>query len=279
MDATEAPLVDKFALGVLGKGAIPASETGMDYAGLEVSVRDGPVGWYVQLGGNVTHEQLQLKPPPDVRALKITQLREELERRGLDPKGRKAALQERLLQAPDLRLLVPHKRASIPEGIKVADLTMQMAERLLSLPAPLGQHPTRELPISLHSGRFGPYVTMNIPAAGGSTEGADDEGERLVMCSLPKRLSLWDVDVAAAAELLEGRMKRDNARARKGSKGGSKREPKGKRQTKATTRKAQSARSQQKDAPLPRADAKPPRATAAASIPRTRKRTVAKQPA
>ena len=55
----------------------------MDYAGLEVSVRDGPVGWYMQLGGNVTHEQLQLTPPPDIRALKIGQLREELDRRGL----------------------------------------------------------------------------------------------------------------------------------------------------------------------------------------------------
>ena len=38
-----------------GAGALAdaAAAGGFDYAGLEVSLRSGPVGWYVQLGGNV----------------------------------------------------------------------------------------------------------------------------------------------------------------------------------------------------------------------------------
>ena len=99
MDANDAAVpIDKLSLGVLAKGALPPSASGIEYTGLEVSVRDGPVGWYVQLGGNVTHELQQLKPPPDIKALKVVQLREELER-GLDITGRKAELVERLTNA------------------------------------------------------------------------------------------------------------------------------------------------------------------------------------
>ena len=82
MDANDAAVpIDKLSLGTLAKGALPPSASGIEYTGLEVSVRDGPVGWYVQLGGNVTHELQQLKPPPDIKALKVVQLREELEGR------------------------------------------------------------------------------------------------------------------------------------------------------------------------------------------------------
>ena len=50
------------ALGTLSAAAPPELAS---YEGLEVSVRNGPIGWYVQLGGNVSHETLQLKPPPE----------------------------------------------------------------------------------------------------------------------------------------------------------------------------------------------------------------------
>ena len=125
-DADSEPAVDKIALGVLAPGVLP--EAAVDYSGLEVSVRDGPVGWYVQLGGNVSHEQQQLAPPPDIKALKVAQLREKLEERGLATNGRKAELVERLLQAADLRHLVPHKRVSLPAGSRPAEVTMEMAE-------------------------------------------------------------------------------------------------------------------------------------------------------
>ena len=229
MGAGEDSPVDKLSLGLLGQGALPPSESGMEYSGLEVSVRDGPVGWYVQLGGNVTHELMKLTPPPDVRALKITQLREELEKRGISPKGRKPELQLRLLQAEDLRHLVPHKRVSLPAGVKPAELTMLQAERLLSLPKLLGGHPRRgDLPITLHQGRFGPYVTMGsaeeeedddneAAAAAGDAGEAEEATPALVMCSLPKRVSIWDIDAEVAADLIDGKIRRDAARRKSGS--------------------------------------------------------------
>ena len=160
----------------------------------------------------MTHELQQLKPPPDIKALKVVQLREELEGRGLDITGRKAELVERLTNAEDLRHLVPHKRVTIPEGIKPVEVTMEMAERLLSLPRVLGSHPERGegVPITLHSGRFGPYVTMRSEEKEDGKE--EKEEPMLVMCSLPKRVSMWDVDVATAVELLHAKMARDAAK-------------------------------------------------------------------
>lgn len=41
---------------------------------LEISLRNGPVGFYVQLGGNLTHEEARLPPPPDVSKFKVGRL-------------------------------------------------------------------------------------------------------------------------------------------------------------------------------------------------------------
>ena len=205
-DADAQPAIDKMALGPLRAGALP--EAPAHYAGLEVSVRDGPVGWYVQLGGNVSHEQSNLAPPPDVKALKVAQLREELERRGMAVEGKKTMLVERLLSADDLRPLVPHKRVSLPADVKPLELTMDMAERLLSLPRTLGVHPEHGGAITLRTGRFGPYVAVDeVMAAGEAADGEDEV--RTVLCSLPKRVSLWEVDAAQAAALLDAKAARD----------------------------------------------------------------------
>ena len=78
---------------------------------------------------------------------------------------RKAEMIERLLQADDLRHLVPHKRISLPPGTAPANLTLPMAERLLALPLSLGVHTGHGREITLHLGRFGPYVTMHAAEA------------------------------------------------------------------------------------------------------------------
>lgn len=215
------PTPDKLALGLLPVGSPAAGEDGR-WAGLEVSVRNGPVGWYVQLGGNVTHEQLQLPPAPDVKALKMVQLREELERRQMSSSGRKPELIARLLQAKDLRHLVPHKRSSLPSGTSPANLSMAMAERLLSLPLSLGPHPNLGHEITLHLGRFGPYVMLQGAHAAGeaSVTTQDEEGTEAaeggesvpppyLMASLPRSVSFWDADVAAASALLDAKVARD----------------------------------------------------------------------
>ena len=65
----------------MGRAAGQARVLGFQpQTGYEVTVRAGPVGHYVQLGGNLTHEHLQqqamAKPPPDVPKLKLAHLQQ-----------------------------------------------------------------------------------------------------------------------------------------------------------------------------------------------------------
>jgi topoisomerase IA-like protein len=175
----------------------------------------------VQLGGNVTHERLQLPAPPDVSALKVAQLREELTRRGLESSGLKKELAARLRLADDLRHLVPHKRASVPAGIKPSSLTLAQAERLLSLPLVLGAHPDQPgSEITLRNGPYGAYVALQ-PAADAAEADAAEVGEdaqppRPLLCSLPRGVSLWDLTLQGATELLDQKMERGPGRGRGG---------------------------------------------------------------
>ena len=50
------------------------------------------------------------------------------------------------------------KRASIPKDVPVADVTAEIAERLLSLPREIGAHPETGKPITASIGRYGPYL-------------------------------------------------------------------------------------------------------------------------
>ncbi len=53
------------------------------------------------------------------------------------------------------------KRASLPAGKQVGDVTLADAVKYLSLPRELGMHPTTGEPVFANAGRFGPYVGTN----------------------------------------------------------------------------------------------------------------------
>ncbi|HBE17622.1 MAG TPA: type I DNA topoisomerase [Cyanobacteria bacterium UBA11149] len=50
------------------------------------------------------------------------------------------------------------KRASLPKGVNISDVTLEMAVGLLTLPRKLGMHPDTGGKIAASLGRFGPYV-------------------------------------------------------------------------------------------------------------------------
>lgn len=53
---------------------------------------------------------------------------------------------------------VTPKRATLPPGIKVADVTLEAALKYLTLPRELGPHPKTGEPILANTGQYGPYL-------------------------------------------------------------------------------------------------------------------------
>ena len=84
--------------------------------GLDVSLRKGPYGPYIQLGEAI---------PAD----------KEKKQKAVKP-----------------------KRASLPKGMAPADITLEIALRLLSLPREVGPHPETAKMITAGIGRYGPYL-------------------------------------------------------------------------------------------------------------------------
>lgn len=77
------------------------------------------------------------------------------------------------------------KRVSIPKEIPLADVNIDTANMLLSLPRDLGLHPETNKKIVANIGRFGPYV--------------NHDGK---FKSIPKSESVFNIDLAGAVTLL-----------------------------------------------------------------------------
>lgn len=77
------------------------------------------------------------------------------------------------------------KRVSIPKEISLADLNLDTANMLLSLPRDLGLHPVTNKKIIANIGRFGPYINHDAKFK-----------------SIPKNLSVFSIDLDGAVALL-----------------------------------------------------------------------------
>ena len=82
------------------------------------------------------------------------------------------------------------KRASLPKGVKMEDVTLEMAVGLLSLPRLLGAHPESGARIQAGLGRFGPYVVHD--------QGKEGKDYR----SLKKEDDVLSITLERALELL-----------------------------------------------------------------------------
>ena len=77
------------------------------------------------------------------------------------------------------------KRASLPKGMLAAQVTMAVADKLLSLPRELGMHPESGKKVIVNNGRFGPYI--------------QHEKE---FRSIPKADDIFTIELARALEIL-----------------------------------------------------------------------------
>ncbi len=105
--------------------------------GLTVTLRQGPYGPYVQLGG----EEVQPEPPAEAEA-EPTEDKPKKKKKAAKKKGPKP------------------KRASLPKGTNPADVDLGRALKLLSLPREVGMHPELGEMIYAGIGRFGPYLKV-----------------------------------------------------------------------------------------------------------------------
>ena len=77
------------------------------------------------------------------------------------------------------------KRASLPKGIAASQVTMEVADKLLSLPRELGAHPDSGKRVVVNNGRFGPYIQH-------------DKEFR----SIPKADDIFSIELARALEII-----------------------------------------------------------------------------
>ena len=113
-------------------------EIGIDpVTGNKITLRVGPYGPYVQLGGETP------PPPPPEPPVEVA----------ADGKPKKAKRKK--------KVDVPKpKRASIPKGVDPASVDLAQALKILSLPREVGAHPETGEIIVAGIGRFGPYLKL-----------------------------------------------------------------------------------------------------------------------
>ena len=182
----------------LGRSEVVSSESG-DLAE-EVAVRVGRYGPYIEQGERKASIPPEL-PPDELNleiALKMLDDAEVGEEPlGLDPETAKPIFLKSGRFGPYVQLgeveeddkgkkIKPSRMASLLKGMEPADVTLETAIKLLSLPRNLGEHLEMKEPVEAFNGRYGPYVKC-----GSETR------------SLPEEVSPLDVTLEQAIEYLK----------------------------------------------------------------------------
>ena len=188
--------ISRFSLG--------APETGLHRD--EVFVRVGKFGPFLEQGdrkASIPHET----PPDELTLEKSLEMLEQQKNVdtpiGDDPETGRPVYVKQGRFGPYVQLGVldaegdeKPKNASLLAGMKVEDITLETALKLLSLPRTLGDSPTTQEPIVAFNGKFGPYIKC----------GAETR-------SLPKGVSPLEVTLQEAIDLLAQPKQRGRGRA------------------------------------------------------------------
>ena len=164
----------------------------LDHDGEPIEVRVGQYGPFVQQG------EVRKSIPADVflgdlnvdKALEILnqEINEDREL-GKDDESGEIVLLKNGPYGPYVQLGETSKRKGIPKGTSPADVDLEMALKLLSLPRILGKHPETGEEVKADYGRFGPYVT-----AGKGKNG-----------TIPPIMSPLTIELNEALELIKNR--------------------------------------------------------------------------
>ena len=164
----------------------------LDHDGGPIEVRVGQYGPFVQ------HGEVRKSIPADVflgdlnvdKALEILnqEINEDREL-GKDDESGEMVLLKNGPYGPYVQLGETSKRKGIPKGTSPADVDLEMALKLLSLPRILGKHPETGEEVKADYGRFGPYVT-----AGKGKNG-----------TIPPTMSPLTIELNEALELIKNR--------------------------------------------------------------------------
>ncbi|MEE2640994.1 MAG: type I DNA topoisomerase [Planctomycetota bacterium] len=165
----------------------------------EIAVRVGRYGPYLEQGERKASLPPDL-PPDELNLTMAIKMLDDAEvgdePLGLDPETQKPIFVKSGRFGPYIQLgeveedekgkKIKPKNASLLKGMEPADVNLETAIKLLSLPRNLGEHPEMKEPVEAHNGRYGPYIKC-----GSETR------------SLPEDLSPIDVGMQQAIELLK----------------------------------------------------------------------------
>ena len=148
-----------------------AEARSIELENLEAKVRIGKFGAYIELDRD--GEQLTASLPQDVTPAELNDDRVEIllkqktegpDKLGLHPETEEPIFILNGTYGPYVQLgevteeNKKPKRASLPKGVNISDVTLEMAVGLLTLPRKLGIHPDTGGKVGAGLGRFGPYV-------------------------------------------------------------------------------------------------------------------------